>query len=176
MKPFFYLLLITFLLSSCITSEKCQRRYPPQVTTLVKDSIIEKTSTIYKDSLVYLKLNPDTVTLIQYEHYSNPDDPTIITIDSISAENRFCVAWSWVDDSQLGLSLIQKDTLLAFKLDSAIRISNYYRELYHSELNKEVQQIRYIPRFYRFCSVYFFITATAFVILLIVKLKKFLPF
>ncbi len=161
---------------SCTTLDKCNRLYPPVESSQTKDSLVIETITQYKDSLIYYKLDPDTVTLVSYEYISDPQDPQLIYIDSISAENKFSLAWAWVDQSARGLSLLQKDTTLEFLLDDAIRETGHWKKLYHSEVKKEVKVVEYIPKFFRFCSIYFYITATALIILLIVKLKRFLPF
>jgi hypothetical protein len=156
--------------------DKCNRKYPPVESFEIKDSVVTETITIYKDSLIPYKVDPDTVTLIAYQYYSDPENPSLIYIDSISVENEFSVAWAWVDQSNLGLSLVQRDTTLEFLLDDAVRETKYWKTLYHSELRKEVKVVRYIPKFFRFCSYYFYITATALLILAFFKLKKFLPF
>jgi hypothetical protein len=176
MKNLITISLLIVLATSCTTLDKCNRKYPPVESSSVKDSIVTETITKYKDSLIYLRLDPDTITLISTEYISDPDNPKLIYIDSISAENKFSQAWAWVEKSSLGLSLVQKDTTLEFLLDDAVRETEHWKQLYHSEIKKEVKVVRFIPKFYRFCSIYFYITATALIILAFVKLKKFLPF
>ena len=176
MKNLILIIILSIVACSCTTLDRCNRLYPPVESSIVKDSIVTKTITEYKDSLIYLQLDPDTVTLISTHYISDPEDPELIYIDTIFTQNKFSEAFAWVDQSKLGLSLLQKDTTLQFRLDSAVRESTHWNELYHTELKKEVKVVRYIPKFFRFCSYYFYITATALVILLIVKLKKFLPF
>ena len=44
---FFLLTLIVISLSSCITQEKCNERFPPQVTTITKDSIVLVPDTVW---------------------------------------------------------------------------------------------------------------------------------
>jgi len=156
--------------------DKCNRLYPPVESFEIKDSIAVETITVYKDSLIYYPLDPDTVTLISYKYYSDPERPELITIDTLMAENEFSMAFAWVDQSRLGLSLTEKDTTLEFLLDDAVRHTHDWTKLYHSELRKEVKVVRYIPKFFRFCSYYFYITATALLIIGFFQLKKFLPF
>jgi len=176
MRNLIIIIILSIAASSCTTMKRCNRLYPPIESSIVKDSIVTKTITEYKDSLIYLQLDPDTVTLISTQHISDPESSELIYIDTIFSENKFSEAFAWVDQSRLGLSLLQKDTTLQFSLDSAVRESTQWNELYHTELNKEVKVVTKIPNFFRFCSYYFFITATALLILAFVKLKKFLPF
>lgn len=171
------LILILLVLASCTTMDKCNRKFPPVESFEISDSVVTETITVYKDSLIPYKLDPDTVTLYEYIYkVKDPENPSLIDIDSISLENEFSLAWAWVDQSNLGLSLLQRDTTLEFLLDDAVRETKYWKTLYHSELRKEVKVVRYIPKFFRFCSYYFYITATALLIMAFFKLKKFLPF
>ena len=177
MKNLILIVILIVLACSCTTMDRCNRKYPPVESFEISDSVVTKTITVYKDSLIPYKVDPDTVTLFKYIYtVKDPEHPSLIDIDSISLENDFSLAWAWVDQSTLGLSLVQKDTTLEFLLDDAVRETKHWMKLYHSELRKEVKVVRYIPKFYRFCSYYFYITATALIMLLIFKLKKFLPF
>jgi hypothetical protein len=176
LKLSLFFIILLFILPSCITLDKCRRRYPPTESIIVRDSVITNTITVFKDSLVSFRLPADTITIIRREYIRDPLDPSLISIDTINAENDFSVALAWVHQSSLGLNLIQKDSTLWFLLDSAIRETAHFRELYHKEIHKQVESVRYIPKFYRFCSYFFFITITALIIFALVKLKKFLPF
>ena len=177
MKNLILILILFVLACSCTTMDKCNRKYPPVESFEISDSVVTETITVYKDSLIPYKVDPDTVTLFEYIYVvKDPSRPSLIDIDSIFAENEFSMAFSWVKQSTLGLSLIQKDTTLEFLLDDAVRETHDWTKLYHSELRKEVKVVRYIPKFFRFCSYYFYITATALLIIAFFKLKKFLPF
>ena len=176
MKNLILISVLVLLACSCTTMDKCNRLYPPVESFEIKDSIAVETITVYKDSLIYYPLDPDTVTLISYKYYSDPERPELITIDTLMAENEFSMAFAWVDQSRLGLSLTEKDTTLEFLLDDAVRVTHDWTQTFHSEFKKEVKVVRYIPKFFRFCSYWFYITATALLIIGFFKLKKFLPF
>ena len=176
MKNFLLIALLLIVAYSCTTQKRCNRLYPPVESSQVRDSIVAETITVYKDTTIYVPMDPDTVTLIAYQYYSDPQNPELITIDTLFAENEYSHAWAWVNQSQLGLSLARKDTAVEFHLDDAVRETWNWQKLYHSEFKREVKYVKYIPKFYRFCLWYFLVTATAMIILLIVKLKKFLPF
>jgi hypothetical protein len=176
MKNLILILILSIIAASCTTMDRCNRKYPPIESFQIKDSIVLNTITIYKDSLIPYALDPDTVTLITYKYYSDPVSPELISIDTIHVDNDFSHAWAWVDRSTLGLSIAEKDTTLQFYLDSSVRVTQHFKELYHSELRKEVKVVTKIPNFYRFCMSWFLVTATALIIFLILKIKKFLPF
>jgi len=177
MKNLFLIPILLVFACSCTTMDKCNRKYPPVESFQITDSVVTETITKYKDSLIYYSLDPDTVTLFEYIYtVKDPLNPSLIDIDSIFAENEFSMAWSWVDQSYLGLSLIQKDTTLEFLLNDAVRETEHWKKLYHTELRKEVKVVKYIPKFYRFCSIYFYITGSILLVLLLIKLKKILPF
>ena len=169
-------IILPCMLPSCMTADKCNRRYPPAETLIIKDSIITNTTTVFRDTVVLLQLPPDTITVFSREYVRDTVDPSLINIDTINSENDFSVALAWVNQSHLGLSLIQKDSGIMFLIDSAVRETAHFRELYHTQLNKQVKTVRYIPVFYRFCSYFFFITITALIVLVFFKLRKFLPF
>ena len=172
MKNLILLIIISIVACSCTTLDKCNRLYPPVESFQIKDSIVTQTITEYRDSLIPYQLDPDTVTLIAYKYFSDPETPELISIDTIFAQNDFSHAWAWVNQSTLGLSLAEKDTTLQFHLKDAVRETEHWKKLYHSELIKEVKVVTKIPSFFRFCSYYFYITATALLIIAFFKLKK----
>lgn len=110
--------------------------------------IIEKEKVITKDSISYVQSYRDTTI-----YYSIPGDTIhdsvniyiskgLINSKPITLQNDFAISTAYVKDSKLKLSLIAKDTTLQIKLDSAVRIINYYRKLYEShnyDLTKEVE-------------------------------------
>jgi len=63
------ILFLAFTLSGCTTQKKCNRKFPP--TIIVKDSIIEKTNTIIRDTTIFVKLPKDTVKLTETIYINN---------------------------------------------------------------------------------------------------------
>lgn len=54
MKKIILLILILIVSYSCVTQKKCNQKFPPKVIT--KDSIVYRTNTIIKDSVIYVKV------------------------------------------------------------------------------------------------------------------------
>ncbi len=54
MKKIILLILILIISYGCVTQKRCNEKYPPQVIRM--DSIIYKTNTIIKDSIIYVKV------------------------------------------------------------------------------------------------------------------------
>lgn len=54
MKKIILLILILIVSYSCVTQKKCNQKFPLKVIT--KDSIVYRTNTIIKDSIIYVKV------------------------------------------------------------------------------------------------------------------------
>ena len=155
---------LVLLLSSCITERRCNQLYPPAASTNTRDSIVTRDIIVYRDTTVYVPVAspPDTVEKVikvktrDHKVYS----------DTIIAETKLAKAVAWVYSSKLNCRLTDKDTGVLVKLDSALVESKFYQELYHTELNREVKEIRYIPSFYRFC-LWWFIGTVMFILIFI---------
>jgi len=137
-KIIFIIFIISFGFTSCITQKKCNKRFPPQIIT--KDSIVYKTNTVYRDTILYVYLPADTV----YDTTNVPvyiDTETgLINSDTNEIGNRYATALAWVNNSTLKQLLIQNEQTINFSIDSAIRVTKQEYENYHSEtIIKEVQ-------------------------------------
>jgi hypothetical protein len=116
MKKFFFLLAL-LALSGCVTQQRCERKFPPEIVRT--DSVITKTQTIYRDTTIFVTLTPDTVF----------DTVHVFVRDGI-ANSRASIhetnlAWSkaQVVDGVLIHELRMKDSVLAFMIENAIRVS-----------------------------------------------------
>lgn len=155
---------IVLLMSSCISERRCNKLYPPVPSTNTKDSIVTRDIIVYRDTTVYVPVAspPDTVEkVIKVTARHNK-----IYSDTIIAETKLAKAVAWVYSSKLNCRLTDKDTGVLVKLDSALVESKFYKELYHTELNREVNEVRYIPGFYRFC-LWWFIGTVMFILIYI---------
>jgi hypothetical protein len=111
------LLFVIILLSSCVTQQKCQDKFPPELITV--DSIIRTTETIYRDTTIFIYLPGDTIR-----------DTVIVEVINGIANSRPSIhetdlAWSMaqVVNGFLRHELIQKDSTLARVIENAIRES-----------------------------------------------------
>lgn len=141
MKKLLFLLLIQAL-SACVTQSKCDRKYPAQSTVTIKDSIIRTTHTEYRDTTVYVyikgetKYSTDTVWIKNGLAYSKKDHLC----------TSFAESWAWVENGRLYHNLIQKDTLIGKEVEDAVRMTWERAERFYSNSDKQVKQVRYIPK------------------------------
>jgi len=151
MRPFIlirYIILISILVSfsGCFaTKNRCLRLYPPITST---DTVIFETvrdSTVYKDTTIFVSIPGETI----FDSILIPQKPGIVHSDTLVIENTFARAEAYYRTPRIHLTLIQKDTTLAFRLDSAILESYKWKERYTEILNKEVVTIKYIPKIYK---------------------------
>ena len=109
-------LTVILLLSSCVTQKRCLQKFPPEVVVLRTDTLI------YRDTIIYIPIEGDT------SYVEDPwidDEPWIepqkINIGPIRADVPLAHSQAGVTDNVLWMRLIQRDSVLRFKIDSAIR-------------------------------------------------------
>lgn len=160
MKPIKYILFVTvlgLLVCGC-GSSWCLRKYPPLITvdTVVKDT------TIYRDTIIYKTLLGDTV--VTYD--TIVESPAGVIYASVYAKTELSYAKAWIENRKLKLKLVQKDSLIAFKIDSAFQSNKHVEYITRTEIHeKEIK-----PKFYRFFMWGFF--SLALVIILLIALRK----
>jgi hypothetical protein len=167
--------LILILITSCSPAKRLERfyvRHPelkPQSSVEIKTEYIEKT--VYRDTTIYITLPPDTVEkeVIVKELINVP----VFTSEKVKAETNLARAESWIENTRLRLTLMDKDTTLELRLDNAVKESQYWQNKYEKET--KVVTERYIPKFYKWC----FWILIGIVLFIIVKnwkiISKFLP-
>lgn len=127
--------LITILLGLLITS--CSPKIIKEVVT--KDSIIYKEKISYRDTTIFRYLPGDTVykeTIVYVDKATG-----LINSKKLFAFTSLAEASAWVYNSKLFLNLIQKDTTIEIRLDSAIKEASYWKEKYQNSntvVTKEV--------------------------------------
>jgi len=114
MKRLIYILGILFLATGCVTQQKCQRKFPPQVIT--RDSIIvQKVNVpVYVHDTIYVK--GDTIHDTTMTYVKNG----LVESRVVAIQTLLCKASSRVLHSRLKLSLVQKDTLLTNVIHDSI--------------------------------------------------------
>lgn len=127
--------LIIILLGLLITS--CSPKIIKEVVT--KDSIIYKEKISYRDTTIFRYLPGDTVykeTIVYVDKATG-----LVNSKKLFAFTSLAEASAWVYNSKLFLNLIQKDTTIEFRLDSAIKEASYWKEKYQNSntvVTKEV--------------------------------------
>ena len=153
MKKLWILLIIVFL-GSCVTQKRCLKKFPPVVSV---DTIVHDT-TIYRDTTVYEYIEGDTV-------YNERiiSIPKTVYVPPVEAETEFAHALAWIQNQRLRLELRQKDSLLQFRIDSAIRANQ------RTEYITKVETHQLLPKpFFK----WWFFGSLAFIILLILAIIR----
>jgi hypothetical protein len=140
------LVLIAFatLSFSCVTQRRCNAKFPPQTSVIVKDSIITKDTIIYRDKIVPYYIKGDTV-------FAEKKVPVTVDISPVWAQNDYATASAWIEGSRLKLQLIQKDQVIKIIIDSAFKEVSHWKEKFSSkEVTKIPEPVKYIPNIVKF--------------------------
>jgi len=112
-----FILFIAILMTGCVTQQRCLVKFPPDTITQIET--VHHTE--YKDTIVYKYLPGDTV-YAEKEIILTKDSIIYVTVDPVRVETELATAKAWIVNRKLKLLLQQKDSVLQFKLDSAIRL------------------------------------------------------
>ena len=169
----FLITLLALLFFSCTTQRRCTAKFPPQVTTVTKDSIITRDSVVYRDRIVLDTIKGDTV----YTEVTLPatTDPRMKALKTakLNAENEYASASAWIENMQLKLELRLKEQVIERKLKDAEKETMHWKELYHTVLTKETPKpVKYKPLAYRVGFWYMIITLLLLGTWLTLKIRK----
>ena len=170
MKTIICLILSSLILSSCVTQRRCNRKFPPQTSTVIvyRDSI--HTEVKYRDTTIFVKIPGQTITDTVFVPVNSPG-PSYVP-DTARAENTYSIAKAWLDWPKIRLNLFQKPQTIEILLKNAIKERDTYRELYEQEKSKEVQIVKEVPKFWKITGSIGMGFLLAFIVWLVMKLKK----
>lgn len=139
--------LIVLILSSCNTSleakrqRKCEKaayKYGCDFgtdTAYIKETVI---NTVYKDTVVYIKIPGDTV------HDSIPvvveiftDGTTLVSSKKSTLHTSLATSQAWIQSGKLHHTLIQKDSIYKAQIQNAIRITQHFMKEQTTKVVKE---------------------------------------
>ena len=140
MKQLTILLVTILLLASCTTQNKCMRKYPPEVKTITKDSIVTNITYI-RDTLF--------VTLYDTIRFDAIHDTIYINLDTWTSkvsklENEFSISKAWVDKI-LYHELTQKEQIRDISGETEVEVANTDTKSYHSESETKIIKVKYYP-------------------------------
>ena len=168
MKKSWILLIVgMLLLSSCVTQKACDRKFPPQVTTIVKDSVVTRDSIVEKLVEVPVYIKGDTI--IKSDTVWRDKTTGLANSKPVYAETDFAKATAQVKDGKINLTLIQKDSL--FRVQVLARESYFWKEKYFKEKSKEVKIIKVVPKYYSIMSTIGIISLILLVAYIIFKIR-----
>jgi hypothetical protein len=104
------IIIFMLLLSGCVTQERCLKRFPVEIDTVYSKDVV------YRDTVIERIIPGDTVFKVKPVYES-------VMLDPVKARTELAEARAWVDGEDLSLSLVQFDSVMKFKIDSAITVS-----------------------------------------------------
>ena len=107
------MLLPCLLIGGCATQQRCLEKWPPVMEVIVRDTII------YRDTVLFITLPPDTVTNSDTIYVDKEGQP--FTLAMLVTETDFARAEAWVKDSRLYQRVFNKDTALELRYDSLLK-------------------------------------------------------
>ena len=133
-------------MTSCVTQRRCLKKFPPVVRI---DTVVQDT-TIYRDTTVYRYLPGDTVT-----KDSIIEVPVELYVPPVTAETSLARAEAWIQNRRLQLLLIQKDSLLQFKIDSAVSANSRVEYITETRTHQLPPKPFYKRGFFILCGILF---------------------
>lgn len=163
------LALVILGFTGCVTQKRCQEKFPPRESISVRDSIVIRDTVIYIPEVQYV-IVPDTIidTVLIKPVY---DDGGLIS-DTLYLVSKLSWARAWVKDYELFGTISDKDTTLVVKPTESQKVVKQ-TEKYKTIEKTEIVEVRYIPKFYKFC--FWWWLGSTIVILLFVAYKIFKP-
>jgi len=168
-KSLLWVILVMVLLSSCVTQSKCDRKFPSQQYTNVKDSLVIKDSTVYSYAEIPVYIKGDTVT--KHDTVFKDRKTGLINSKPVYAETDFAKAKAQVVNSQLKLELIQKDSTFKVRTDSLLKEIYHWKELYKSKDTVTIKEVRHIPKIYSVFALIGLLTVVITMLYFIFKFK-----
>lgn len=154
----FLILSLLVILSSCMTQKRCARRFPPKesirVETIIRDSVV------YRDTTLYVQVPGNPVKEEKPVTIRSPAGNIPVTIDTMSIENDYYIAYAWVNNSIMGMAMYPKPSTfeLNFKFKENFRLQHTTRD------KTETHEIKVVPLFYKVC---FYILLLQFILVLL---------
>lgn len=168
-KSLLLLILVALLLSSCVTQRKCDRRFPPETYTQIKDSLVIKDSVIYSYAEIPVYIKGDTVT--KHDTVFKDKKTGLINSKPVYAETDFAKVTAQVVNSQLKLELVQKDSTFNVITDSLMKEVYHWKEQYNSVNTQKVKQVEHIPKVYTIFALIGLLTVIITILYFIFKFK-----
>ena len=158
--PAIVFVLLAFFVS-CATQRRCLEKFPIVESTIVKDSIV------YRDTTLFVQLPADTVTDSIQVVLPCPQPPAFKT-PKVRTSTRYASAEAWLAGDHLKVRLMLNDTLIAFVVDSAVAEKMKTVTITQAQTVRE----KFIPLIYKvalFVSIGFLVLAIIKVIITSLK-------
>ena len=137
------IVILIILLTGCVTQKRCLTKFPPVNDTI--RIVILKDSIIYRDTTIFIHLPGQTT--IDSVVIPCPAPPPEFIPDTAKAETSLAFARAWFAYPNIQLRLVQTDTTIVARLDSAIMESYFWHNEY--EQIKQTIIVKKIPLIYK---------------------------
>jgi hypothetical protein len=166
MNKFLTLIILGILSVSCVTQKRCFNKFPPGNDSIVY--VTEVDSIVIRDTLVLVDIWTETV--YDTVEIPCPPPPPFYKPKPAYAETSLAKASAWWDYPYIRLELIQKDTTIEIRLESAIREAYFWKTEYIKI--KETIKVKYIPNIYKIAFWLWIGVFIAIIGYIILKIKK----
>ncbi len=156
---------ITLVISSCATQKRCNRRFPPETSIEIKDSIIEKTKIEYHDTIIEVLLPFDTAAFFKTLKPIN----NVVNLDTLTRESGIVGAQAWVNNNRMGVRGYIADSTLFYALDSARKEVHTWKEKYNTQKQTIVRRVKYVPMFYKLTAGFSILVLVNLLIYIIIR-------
>ena len=157
--------ILVILLTGCVTQKKCLTKFPPVNDTI--RIVILKDSVVYRDTTIFIHLPGQTT--VDSVVIPCPPPTTEFISDTARAKTSLAFARAWWQYPNIQLRLVQTDTTIVARLDSAIMESYYWRNEY--EQIKQTIIVKKIPLIYKIAFWFVLGQIFLFVFIIVYKLK-----
>jgi hypothetical protein len=147
MKRILILSLFLALLSSCATYKRCTTRFPCMGDTVRIETI--RDSIVIKDTTIVIKIPGETVT--NTVEIPCPDPGPAYVPKKVHAETSLAYADAWFQYPNIKLVLVQRDTTIEARLESAIKEAYYWKTEY-TKISYVPAPVKFIPKFIKFLA------------------------
>ena len=168
-KSLIFLFLIILFLSSCITERACNKKFPPEIYSIAVDSTIIKDSIVYSYAEIPIYIKGDTVT--KYDTVTINKKTGLVNSKPVYAETEFAKAIAQVVNSNINLSLFQKDSIFVVKTDSLVKEVYHWKEKYNKISTQTIKEVKVIPKSYSIFALIGLIFVIGTILYFIFKLK-----
>lgn len=137
MKYTVIFILLALLGTSCASSKRCARLYPPSVIKV--DSIVYRDKIVVHDTTITVRLPADTI-------YAEVQIPVNRILEPVTIETRYAKATASIAGERIKLTLIQKDAEIQVHIDSAKVEATYWREKYNTDKQTIIVPQKFVPK------------------------------
>jgi len=170
MKNILILMVLAIMAASCVTQSRCERKFPPEQSTIINDSIVITEQTRYYDSIIY--------TYVQIPKYTVRDSVVIVykngeasVVKPLKLQGKYSVAMVWIQNNILRGELTESGWI---PIEAKLRLQEKtINELRNKETIKTiVEKEKYVPFFIKVLAWIGGICILVSVLILVIKFIK----